>query len=303
MIENELILFPSDPSGVPRQKKFFDSYTNENKAIVSSLGWYSTEAGTKSLLDLFDGKKVFDNSKPIKLMNYVVNQATVSGDIVLDFFAGSGTTAHAVMAQNAVDGGNRQYILVQFPEPLEPKDNNQKTAADFCDSISKPRTIAEITKERVRRAADKIRRENPLFAGDLGFRSFKLAASHIKPLPQRTHADIASASVDMFAERLFPGWTVDGLCTEVLLREGFPLTTSYTVVHGWRVYESPDVGFPLLLNFADPIGSVDALCAHLADQTGSRGVNKRHGIAVCLDKALSTSERLKLAEYVTLKTI
>ncbi|MFM2310647.1 MAG: hypothetical protein RLY87_2769, partial [Chloroflexota bacterium] len=145
--------------------------------------------------------------------------------------------------------------------------------------------------------------ENPLFAGDLGFRSFKLAASHIKPLPQRTHADIASASVDMFAERLFPGWTVDGLCTEVLLREGFPLTTSYTVVHGWRVYESPDVGFPLLLNFADPIGSVDALCAHLADQTGSRGVNKRHGIAVCLDKALSTSERLKLAEYVTLKTI
>ena len=87
------------------------------------------------------------------------------------------------------------------------------------------------------------------------------------------------------------------------MREGFPLTTSATVVHGWRVYESPDVGFPLLLNFADPIGSVDDLCAHLAAQTGSRGVNKRHGIAVCLDRALSTSERLKLAEYVTLKTI
>jgi hypothetical protein len=155
----------------------------------------------------------------------------------------------------------------------------------------------------VRRAAAKIHSENPLFAGDLGFSSYKLTPAHILPLKPVTHANIASATADMFAERLAAGWTVDGLCSEVLLREGFPLTAGMSDVHGWRCYTAPTVGFPLYINFADPIGSVDALCAHLAAQTGHRGVNKRHGVAVCLDRALSTVERVKLAEYVTIKTI
>ena len=68
----------------------------------------------------------------------------------MDFFAGSGTTGHAVMAQNEVDGGKRHYILVQLPEPLSPDNKDQKVATDFCDRLKRPRTIAEITKEWIR---------------------------------------------------------------------------------------------------------------------------------------------------------
>ena len=76
--------------------------------------------------------------------------------------------------------GNRRYILVQLPEPLDPENKDQKTAAEFCDKLGKPRTIAELTKERLRRAGKKIEEENPMFAGDLGFRVFKLDTTNIR---------------------------------------------------------------------------------------------------------------------------
>jgi adenine-specific DNA-methyltransferase len=144
------------------------------------------------------GITVFSHPKPVDLITKCILLAT-SGedDFVLDFFAGSGTTGHAVMAQNAADGGNRRYILVQLPEPLDPTNNDQKTAADYCDQLNKPRTIAELTKERLRRAATKIRAANAdrtcvtgqlafedsaqkLSTLDLGFRVFKLDTSNIR---------------------------------------------------------------------------------------------------------------------------
>jgi adenine-specific DNA-methyltransferase len=106
--------------------------------------------------------------------------ATDKDSIVLDFFGGSGTTAHAVFVRNADEGVNRRVILVQLPEPLDETDKEQIAASDYCDKLGRPRHIAELTKERLRRAGKKIREENPLFAGDLGFRVFKLASSNIR---------------------------------------------------------------------------------------------------------------------------
>ncbi|MBN8282488.1 MAG: hypothetical protein J0L98_04850 [Zoogloea sp.] len=100
--------------------------------------------------------------------------------IVMDFFAGSGTTGHAVMVQNAADSGHRRSVLVQLPEPIDPLDKDNRSLVAICDEIAKPRTIAELTKERLRRAGKKVRDENPLFAGDVGFRVFKLASSNIR---------------------------------------------------------------------------------------------------------------------------
>jgi adenine-specific DNA-methyltransferase len=100
--------------------------------------------------------------------------------VVIDFFAGSGTTGHAVWAQNAADAGNRRYILVQLPEPLDPDNKEQRTAATFCDKLRKPRNIAELTKERLRRSSKLIKTENPMFSGDAGFRVFKLDSSNIR---------------------------------------------------------------------------------------------------------------------------
>ena len=138
-----------------------------------------SEEGKKDL-ESFQLADVFSYPKPVELISQLIRAATSGDDCVLDFFAGSGTTGHAVMAQNASDGSNRRYILVQLPEPLDPENKDQTVAADFCDKLKKPRTIAELTKERLRRAAKKIKAENPLFAGDLGFRVFKLDSSNIR---------------------------------------------------------------------------------------------------------------------------
>jgi adenine-specific DNA-methyltransferase len=138
-----------------------------------------SEEGKKDL-ESFQLADVFSYPKPVELISQLIRAATSGDDCVLDFFAGSGTTGHAVMAQNASDGSNRRYILVQLPEPLDPENKDQKVAADFCDKRGKPRTIAELTKERLRRAAKKIKDENPLFKGDLGFRVFKLDSSNIR---------------------------------------------------------------------------------------------------------------------------
>ena len=102
------------------------------------------------------------------------------------------------MSKNAADGNGRRYILVQLPEPLDASDKEQKTAADFCDKLGKPRNIAELTKERLRRAAKKIKDENPMFTGDLGFRVFKLDTSNIRACePDREDLDGALlANVD-----------------------------------------------------------------------------------------------------------
>lgn len=141
---------------------------------------YSSSNGTAEVSALF-GAKVFDNPpKPRALIRDFVILATDKDSLILDFFAGTGTTGHAVIAQNAADGGKRQYILVQLPEPLDPKNQGQKIAADFCDQLDKPRTIAEITKERMRRASKNVKQVTPSFAGDLGFRVFKLADSNIR---------------------------------------------------------------------------------------------------------------------------
>ena len=118
----------------------------------------TNEDATEEMRQLFDAD-VMSYPKPTGLLKYLVRATTSRSDIVMDFFAGSGTTGHAVMAQNAADGGNRRYILVQLPQPLDPENKEQKVAADYCDKLGKPRNIAELTKERLRRAARKIKEE------------------------------------------------------------------------------------------------------------------------------------------------
>ncbi|MBX7215118.1 MAG: site-specific DNA-methyltransferase [Thermoflexales bacterium] len=168
---------------------------------------------------------VFDFPKPVSLLTELALGATYftrnAGEVILDFFAGSGTTGHAVMAQNAADGGNRRYILVQLPEPLDPENKDQKVAADFCDTLGKPRSLAELTKERLRRAAKKIKDENPLFAGDLGFRVFKLDSSNIRAWePDRN--DLDQTLLD-HAEHLKAGRTEQDILYELLLKLGLDL--------------------------------------------------------------------------------
>ncbi len=126
------------------------------------------------------------------------------------------------MSQNVADGATRRYILVQLPEPLDPKNKAHKVAADFCDKLKRPRNIAELTKERLRRAGKKIREKNPMFAGDLGFRVFKLDSSNIQAWdPNR--ADLA-ASLEAHAKNLKVDRTEQDILFELLLKLGLDLT-------------------------------------------------------------------------------
>lgn len=129
-----------------------------------------------------EGDVPFANGKkPVRLIKQLMKWAGTSNNgIILDFFAGSGTTAHAVMQLNSEDKGDRRYILVQLPEPLDVNDKEQRLTAEFCDMIHKPRNIAELTKERLRRAGREVHGENQIFAGDQGYRVFRLDASNIR---------------------------------------------------------------------------------------------------------------------------
>ena len=147
---------------------------------MGSVHYSYAQTAANEFNALFDGKRVFDNPKPVGDLRRLVSYLTGPDDLVCDFFAGSGTSGHAVMAQNAQDNGGRRYILVQLPEPLDPENKDQKIAVEFCDMLQLRRNIAEITKERLRRAAKKIKHANPKFSGDLGFRVFKLASSNIR---------------------------------------------------------------------------------------------------------------------------
>ncbi len=140
-----------------------------------------SQHGTNELLNLLGNAHIFPFPKPTGLIEPLLEFGAPDIDsIVVDFFAGSATTAHALMKLNAADNGKRRCILVQLPEPVDPTNKDQKAAADFCDKLSKSRNLTELTKERLRRAANKIKDENPLFAGDLGFRVFKLDTSNIR---------------------------------------------------------------------------------------------------------------------------
>ncbi|MEW5773318.1 MAG: site-specific DNA-methyltransferase [Thermodesulfobacteriota bacterium] len=177
---------------------------------------------TRALKALFDGEKVFSFPKPVGLLRHILQMAAAEkSSIVLDFFAGSGTTAHAVMEYNVTDSGFRRYVLVQLPEPLNVENRDQKVAAEFCDKLKKPRNIAELTKERLRRASKKIKKENPLFAGDLGFRVFKLDSSNIRAWePDRE--DLPKTLLES-VEHLKAGRSEADVLYEVLIKLGLDL--------------------------------------------------------------------------------
>ncbi len=132
-----------------------------------------TDRGTLEIKALFDNQKVFDHPKPTALIQRILDIFSPRDGIVLDFFAGSGTTGHAVMAQNAKDGGHRCYVLVQLAEPLDPGNRDQAAAVSMCDRLRKPGHIAELTKERIRRAGRMIGEMHPGLDLDLGFRVYK----------------------------------------------------------------------------------------------------------------------------------
>ncbi|MGL2350306.1 site-specific DNA-methyltransferase [Helicobacter pylori] len=174
LIADDRIFFPKNGNGMPRYKRFL----NEVKQGVTPMSlWTYQEVGhtqdaKREIKEIFDGQALFDTPKPKALLKRILEISTQENDIILDFFAGSGTTAHAVMELNAQDKGNREFILVQIDEEIK----EDKSAYDFCKKelkSTKP-VISDITIERVKRAAQKIIQSSKDSDLDLGFKVYTL---------------------------------------------------------------------------------------------------------------------------------
>jgi len=187
------------------------------KSLISGLN----EEATRQVRDLF-GEQAFDYPKPLSLMQSLLKVSTHKKDIVVDFFAGSASTGHALYAQNLQDRQERRFILVQLPEALDPGNSDQKVAASLCKSLNKPLNIAELTKERLRRAGAKIRTEHPEADVDTGFRVYRLATSNLKPWQPDTD-DLAASLFDA-VDNVLPDRTEEDLLAELLLKTGVDLT-------------------------------------------------------------------------------
>lgn len=220
LIADNRVWFGASGSGVPRYKRFLSEVKD---GVTPMTVWKYTDVGhsqdaTKEVKDLFDGVAYFDYPKPVKLIKQLASLCTDGNDIILDFFSGSGTTAHAVAELNAEDGGNRRWICVQLPELTDDKSEAYKAGYH---------TIADIARERIRRAGAKIRtdwadklasRNVPL---DLGFRAYRVGDSNFKQWnelvsdPEEIRQQ-ALANLDPLEE----GTTDDDLLAELLLKRG-----------------------------------------------------------------------------------
>ena len=195
------------------------------RSLLTEDRFGRTRTGSTEVRELF-GASVFDNPKPSKLIEFLIGVCSPSydsSDIILDFFAGSGTTAHAVMAQNVKDDGNRKFILVQLPEKVDPESDAAKAGFD---------NIAEITKERVRRASRKIIDESNgelnlkgEDALDFGFRVLKLNESNIEDWNSEEASKSPKDLLDALkTTRLKSGRSDQDVVFEVLVKYGIELT-------------------------------------------------------------------------------
>jgi adenine-specific DNA-methyltransferase len=179
-IQQRKLLFDYTNHTIKRIKRPDDYELSENVFLNLLLEHGSLAVAKDELLELIQGREIFDTPKPLALLKHLLQIATNSNDIILDFFAGSGTTGHAVMQLNAEDGGNRKFILCQIDEPINKK--KKKEAYDFCVENKLPPVISSITIERLRRAGEKIEKENngtipelKKAIPDVGFKVFDLA--------------------------------------------------------------------------------------------------------------------------------
>ena len=236
-LQDNRIWFGPDGNGVPRIKRFLSEL--RKTGVTPMTIWKHTEVdhsqgATQKLAKLFDGKKYFDYPKPVTLIQRCISLYSNKDSLILDFFSGSATTAHAVMQLNAEDCGNRKYIMVQLPEET-PEDSEARKAGY--------NTIPEIAKERIRRAGKKIKEESPLTTQNLdtGFRVFRLADSNFEEV-KKASAEYDQSQLDLFLNNVKSDRTDLDLLFGAMLSWGVQLSLPMTSeeVDGKMIYSVND---------------------------------------------------------------
>lgn len=220
--------FTKNGQGGIRRKTYLEKVDGR---MVTNL-WPHSEVGhtdeaKKELKALFDGEIPFDTPKPVRLIQRMVQISTDGDDMVVDFFSGAASSAHSVMSQNAIDNGNRRFIMVQIPESVDNKYGN----------------LCEVGKERIRRAGKKIKEDSPLTTQDLdtGFRVLKLDSSNMEDI-YYTPKDISQANLFSLVDNVKSDRTAEDLLFQVMLELGATLDSKIAteVVAGKTIYNVAD---------------------------------------------------------------
>jgi len=302
LIEDNRILWPENIKGRPRKKSFLSDISDILPGYSSIIGVdVYTRNGTKEIEEIFQSR-YFDYPKPIALLKDFINQTTnkTYNSIILDFFSGSSTTAHAVMQLNAEDGGNRQFIMVQLDEIVTEKNN--KEAYDFLLKEKKPLNICEIGKERIRRAGRKIKEGAGLNASNLdtGFKVFRSASSNYKKWQNYKGTDIKEAE-DLFLKYenpLIESWKEEDLLTEIMLTEGFPLDSAVAVIKDFKKNKITKISS----DFCEHSLFI-CLDNTIKSETINTLILSAHDIFICLDNAVTDQDKVRLDDKGLIKTI
>lgn len=262
-LQDNRIWFGPDGNSVPAMKRFLSEL--RKTGITPMTIWKYTEVdhsqgATQKLAKLFDGKKVFDYPKPVELIKRIISLYSDSNSIILDFFSGSATTAHAVMEQNALDGGCRQFIMVQLEEDFSESSDGYKMGF---------KTICDAAKERIRRAGAKIKADSPLTTQniDTGFRVFRLDESNYEEVSISPN-DYQQDQLNLFADNIKQDRTDLDLLFGAMLAWGVTLDLPMTQeeVDGCTIYTVNDGD--LVACFTERI--TDNVVAAMADKTPLR---------------------------------
>ena len=296
LIDEECVLFPANPDGRPREKKFKKDLKNQFMAFPTIIDDVHTSHGTEEVREIF-GFQAFDFPKPTELLRRFVEQLSSDDDLVMDLFAGSCSTAHAVMEQNRRDGGHRRYVCVQIPEALD--GNSEAVRRGYT-------TISQIGLHRIRTVAKMLADdENTMLtdsngdAANLAVRVFRLAESNIRRWTgiETKDAEAYAEQLDTYADTLVPGWKPENVIWEVALREGYALTSEIEKreVDGqtvWRVTDPQrEQNFHICLD--DKLG-IDAV--RMLELT-------RDDLFVCRDTVLDDTLAANLALQCRLKVL
>lgn len=234
LADNRIVFGKTGDSG-PQRKRFI--WEAQERGKVSKTLWDDVETttnGTQLVKKMFDGVAVFDNPKPVGLLERIIQLGANRDAIILDFFSGSATTAHATMKLNAEDGGNRKFIMVQLPE--DTADGSLARKAGYL-------SIPEIGKERIRRAGQKIKAEAGLTAQnlDIGFRVLKCDTSNMKEVFYKPD-EVEQTLFDNYADNIKEDRTAEDLLFQVMLELGVTLSSSIeeTEINGCKVFNVAD---------------------------------------------------------------
>lgn len=296
LVKDNRIWFGSNGSSIPRKKVFLSEVNGSN-----AWTWWTNkevghnQAGAKELKDILGATDIFENPKPSRLIQQILKIASKPGDLILDFFAGSGTTGHAVVNQNLKDAGNRQYILVQVPQATD--ENSNARRAGF-------KKISDITIARNKAVADKVKSdydgrittpEDEQQLNQLGFKVFTLAKSSFPrtdfaPDPEKSEEENLALFHKYVAEKeqqLSMGFDDQQLITEILISRGFMLT--------YKLEHQPTFTENTVYLASDSIKEA-YICVDntLADSTVDYFMQNTDTKFICIERALDSTQKFNL---------